>query len=53
VATGGSRRIGIRLPTFDSACARAALEIDAIAEPALESAPGGPVALIVRALRRS
>ena len=41
------------LADFRSACARAALEIDEIAEPALESAPGEPVALIVRALRRS
>jgi hypothetical protein len=34
------------------ACARAALEMDAIDEPSLESKPGEPVALIVRAHRR-
>jgi malonyl-CoA O-methyltransferase len=47
-----------RLPAFwhsladvRSACARAALTIDAIAEPALEGAPHAPVALVVRAFR--
>jgi malonyl-CoA O-methyltransferase len=41
------------LADFRSACAHAALEIDASAEPALESSPCEPVALVVRARRRS
>lgn len=41
------------LVDFRAACVLAALAIDAIVEPALESAPGEPVALIVRATRRS
>lgn len=49
-----------RLPThwhaiegFRVACAVGSLDIDVIAEPALASAPGDPVALVVRASRRS
>jgi malonyl-CoA O-methyltransferase len=38
---------------FRSACARASLQIDAIGEPALEATPSEPVAMIVRAHRRT
>jgi malonyl-CoA O-methyltransferase len=41
------------LAGFRAACARASLAIDAVEQPALASAPREPVALIVRAHRRS